>query len=342
MSTDFAELEGKYDGLYAPRFEVQVGETTYTEADGLVTELEVDTIVDGADRCSFVLGAPFDPATGALAGVDWNQIAVGSGLLVSIGYADRLEPMFDGRVSSVRPAFSTDGPPAVEVNGYDRSYAMTHETRSRSWDETTDSDVVSDVVSAYEFAEVTVESTNVVHRKLFQESESDYRFLVRLADRNGFELFSRNGALAFRPPPYDADPVVTLQYGQSIGAFTPEFADETQVGTVEVRHWDPANKREIVGTAENPAGGDATRVFRLPVASKEEADREAVAALDRLRNRTVSGSGESVGLPEIRAGETIRLENIDMFTNVYYVKGSIHRVSDSGYSTSFEVTERSL
>ena len=338
---DFAQLGEKYDAFYAPRFDVQVGDTTYTEAQGLVTALEVDTAVDGADRCSFVLGAPFDHARGELVGLDWEQVAVESPLVVRLGYGDRLEPLFDGRVTSVRPEFSTDGPPAVEVNGYDRSFAMTRETKSRSWDETTDSDVVSDVVSAYEFAEVAVEPTEVVHRKRFQERESDYRFLARLADHNGFELFSRNGTLAFRPPPYDAEPTVTLRYGQSLGAFSPEFADETAVGTVEVRHWDPAGKREIVGTAANPVGGDAVRVFRVPVASKEEADREAAAALDRLRNRAVSGDGESVGIPEVRAGDTIQLENLDIFTNVYYIERATHRVSNTGYTTSFEVTERS-
>ncbi|MDS0301124.1 contractile injection system protein, VgrG/Pvc8 family [Halogeometricum sp. S1BR25-6] len=337
----YAELEERYDGFYAPRFEVRIAEQTYTEAEGTVTALEIDTVVDGADRCSLLLDAPFDPERGALEGMNWDDIAVGNTLVVAIGYGDRLKTLFDGRISSVRPEFATDGPPAVEVNGYDRSFAMTHETKSRSWDETTDSDVVEDVVSAYEFTEVTVDPTGVVHRKRFQERESDYRFLVRLAERNGFELFSRNGALAFRSPPYDADPSVTLAYGQSLAAFMPEFADRGEVGTVHVRHWDPANKREIVGTAENPAGGDAVRVLRLPVASKEEADREAAAALNSLRNRTVRGSGESVGIPEIRAGETIELKNIDMFTNVYYIQSATHSVSNSGYTTAFEVTERS-
>jgi hypothetical protein len=338
---EFAALREKYDGFYAPRFEVTVGEETYTEADGVVTALEVDTAVDGADVCSFVLGTPFDHARGVVEGVDWGQVAVESPVVLRVGYADRLETMFDGRVSSVRPEFSAEGSPAVEVNGYDRSHAMTKGTKSRSWDETTDSDVVSDVVSAYEFTEVTVEPTEVVHRKRFQESQSDYRFLVALAERNGFELFSANGALAFRPPPYDADPAVTLRYGESLATFAPEFADEAEVGAVQVRHWDPANKREIVGSAENPAGGDATRVIRTPVASKEEADREAAAALDRLRRHAVSGSGSSVGIPEIRAGETVTLENLDTFTNVYYIERATHRVSESGYTTAFEVTERS-
>jgi hypothetical protein len=337
---EFSTLRERYDGFYVPGYEVRVGAATYAPGDGVVAEVTVETAVDAVDRCVVVLAVPFDRAAGRFPELDWDDVAVGETLSVSLGYGDRLVPLFLGTVETVRPAFPADGPPTVEVSGFDPSYAMTRGTRSRSWDERTDADVVADVASAYEFATVETEATGVTRRKVFQEAESDYRLCERLAARNGFELFARRDALYFRTRPYDAEPVVDLRYGESVTSFAPEFGDVAAVGEVVVRHWDPAAKREVVGTAENPEGGAERRVLRLPVASREEAEREAAAALERALAGTVGGTGETVGLPELVAGETVSLDGLDVFTNVYYIVRSTHHVNDSGYTTSFEVTER--
>jgi hypothetical protein len=337
---EFSALRERYGGFLVPAYEVRIGGATYAPADGVVADLTVETAVDAADRCAVTLAAPFDRATGRFERLDWDAVAVGESLSAAVGYGDRLVPLFVGTVESIRPSFPADGSPTVEVSGFDPSYAMTRGTRSRSWDDRTDADVVADVASGHEFASVETEATGVTRSKVFQEAESDYRFLARLAERNGYELFARRDALRFRARPYDAEPVVGLRYGESVTSFAPEFGDATSVAEVVVRHWDPAAKREIVGTAANPEGGAERRVLRLPVASREEAEREAAAALERALAGTVGGTGETVGLPELIAGETVSLDGLDVFTNVYYILRTTHRVDDSGYTTSFEVTER--
>lgn len=329
----------KYDDFYAPRFVVRVGNEEIREFDGVISALSVDTILDGADRFSFTLAGQFDHEARRFTGIDWDQYSSGTEVRIRMGYENLQEPALVGRIQSVRPDFPASGEPTVEVSGYGLLHDMTRGTNSNSWDETTDTAVVREVASEYAFDRVVVEETGTTRRKVIQDDQSDYRFLKSLADRNGFELFGDRDTLYFRAPKHDRTPEVTLQYGESLGSFSPEFNDAAQVQTVEVRHWNPKTKEEIVGSAERDRGSGKT-VLRRPVESRDEAEAVARAELDRLAEGLIEGNGETVGLPEIRAGTVLRLEGLgDMFTGTYYVQQATHGIGSSGYETSFDVSE---
>lgn len=333
------EFRRKYDDFYTPRFDVTVGDETIRESHGVISTLAVDTIIDGADHFSFTIEGTYDNESRRFS-TDWDQLSADTRVQIRMGYGDNREPVFVGRVQSVRPEFPTDGEPGVEVSGFGLLYDTTVGTNSRSWDEATDSNVVRDIASDYEFDRVDVEETGTTRRKIVQENRSDYRFLKGLADRNGFELFADRETLYFREPKDDRSPEVTLQYGNSLVSFTPERNEADQVQTVEVRHWDPGRKQEIVGAAERDFGS-GTKVVRTPVHSRDEAEEIAQAELDQLSEGMIRGTGESVGLPELRAGTTLRLEGLgDMFTGIYYIQQATHWIDNSGYGTTLEVTER--
>lgn len=332
-----------YSELFGPRFDVDVDGETFRDADGVISDLVVETVVDGADHFSFTLNYRFDLEDREFSGLDWDLFRTGAKVEVAMGYEDRREPMIVGRTTSVRPHFPSEEGPTVDVSGYGLLHDMTRGTRSRSWDETTDSDVAREVASSYDFDELDVEETGVNHRKIIQDDENDYRFLKALADRNGFELFARRDTLHFRAPKYGSDPTLTLRYGESIRSVSPEINDAEQVAEVEVRHWDPKEKKEIVGSAERDGARTGKEVLTVPVRSREEADRVAEAALDRISEGLVGGNGEIVGDPTLRAGETLRLEGLgSRFTGTYYVEGATHRMGSSGYTTTFQLKERAI
>ncbi len=352
-------LSERYGGFNTPRFEVRVDDETFRESDGMISGVEVETTLDGADRFSLTLSYPFDHAEGRFDDLDWGRFSTGTSVKIWMGYGDQLgpepaengsssEPVFVGKINAVRPEFPEQGGPTVDVSGYGLLHEMTRGTRSASWDGRPLGEVVTEIAADY-FGErnVTVTDADVRSEKLIQENQNDYRFLESTANRYGFELFSRPGAFHFEARnARDAeirrnDPTVTLRYGESLISFSAEINDSDQVGAVEVRHWDPAEKREIVGSAERENGGTGKNVMRIPVRSRDEADRRAEYELERISETFVQGDGETWGIPEIRAGETIQLDGVDdMFSKTYYVKRATHRMGSSGYRTSFEVTER--
>ncbi|WP_152042263.1 phage late control D family protein [Salinigranum salinum] len=331
----------KYRGFYTPRFTVGVGSTTFTESSGVISDLSVDTAVDRADRASFTLNYPFDHETGEFDGLDWTAFEPGVDLAVSMGYADELEPLFVGRIQSVEPTFPSGEGPTVRVSGYGLIHEMTRGTRSRSWDDATDSDVAREIASDHGFTDLTVESTDLERPKIIQQGQSDYSFLEGLAERNYFELFARRDAFEFGPPRQRSEPIATLRYGESLDSFSPTINRAEQVGTVVVRGWDPATREPIVGRAEHGESSAAgTRVLEIPVGSTEEANRIAEADLNRTLQGEVEGSAETVGLPEIQAGEWVRLEGTgERFTGNYYVESATHTLGASGYRTTFQITE---
>jgi phage protein D len=57
----------------------------------------------------------------------------------------------------------------------------------------------------------------------------------------------------------------------------------------------------------------------------------------------VQGSGESIGLPEIRANTLIELTGMGKpFNKKYYVEQSTHTISTSGYRTTFKIKDPTI
>lgn len=335
-----ANQQLKLEQGYAPRFEIDVGGVMIDEADGIVSELEVDTTLDGADYFSFRLNDTPDREQAAFTRLEWEEFELGTNVEIAVGYVDPLEPVFVGRVTSVRPEFPREGGPDVTVSGYGLLHELTRGTNCRSWDETTDRAVVRDVASDYDLS-LDIEDTGLRYRKVIQDRESDYHFLIERADRVGFKLFTRLDTLYFRAPSYDSDPTTTLRYGDSLSSFSAELNGSEQVGTVRIRHWNPSAKEKIVGTTEGVGPSGTTKVVRVPVESTAEANRIAESVASKLAEGLIHGRGEMMGSPTVRIGETVRIEGLGgRYTTDYYVQQVTHRIDSNGYSTTFEVTER--
>lgn len=337
-----AALRQKYGDFRVPRFELTIGSQTIEETDGRVSKLKVDTTVDGADHVSITLSPRFDRKQGSFTDHDWSDIEVGTSVSAKLGYTNAKEPVFTGKVTKVNPTFPKDGLPSVTVTGYGLLHELSRGSKNRSWDEVTHSDVADEVAGEYSFDDTDIDETGVTHPKVFQQGQSDLALLRGLAKKNGFQCYARRRTFIFKPPAYRSDPVASLSYEGALTTFTPEYSLADDVGTVEVRHWDPSKKKEIVGTAERDIGS-GTEIVRRPVRSADEAEQVASGILSEIADGTVSGRGETVGIPEIVAGNTLELSGLgSRYSKTYYVTKATHTVSSTEYRTSFDVKERKI
>lgn len=349
------ELQEKYDDFYAPRFRVEVGNRTFTDATGVLSDLSVDTTMDGADRFSFNVNYPFDHSSGSFVGFEWDEFAPGTSVKMWISYGEQLDPepptsqpeadpALVGKISSVKTDFPSGGTPSIGVSGFDLLHEMSDGTKERKWEETTVADVVKDVASEYFGKKVDVDETGLKPNSIVQDNKTDLEFVSKeLGETYGFEVFVSRDTLYFKTRDdrrRPGTPIATLRYGESLSSFSPEVNDAEQVKTVEVRHWDPASKDEIVGTAEQEEGSGKL-VLRRTVGSEDEARTIAEAELNRVVDSFVTGSGETLGIPELRAGVTVRIEGVTgRFTGNYFVEQAAHSLGGSGYTTSLQMTER--
>lgn len=375
MSLTIAEIEPRRDNFYAPAFDIAVsGQSLVRDLRLEVASVQVEQVLDGADRFSFVVNNAFDitrrdfikVASGTLP----ELFAFGAQVEIRMGYGDRsgLTLVFTGLLTEFATSFPSSGLPQVTISGYDHAYRLTKGAQSKNWENKKDSDVVRQIAQDYNL-EPHVEDTRVVHPKIERSQESAWQFVSRLARRNGFEFFIVQKALFFRAPANDKQGDVELVWGRGLVSFSPEINLSEQVTQVEVHGWNIQTKKPIVGRARkgDEPGRDRARPsgrtrasgaeylqkvvkkdegvlrVRQPVFSQQQADQYARALLKRRAEGFVGGRGESIGIPEITPNANVTLRGLgDLFNTTFYIHQATHTVDTSGYRTTFQVKDTTI
>lgn len=202
-----------------------------------------------------------------------------------------LQRLFEGYVTHVRPHFETlESNCYLELLAMDAAVLLDAEERIAAWPNTKDSDVVTDVLSAYQLT-VEAQDTPVVYdedRQQLVQRATDWRFLQQLAARNGACLYfewddaQQQVVAHFAPPDLDATPqpdVALLQEQSSLN-----WADLQLVATGPVR-W--------TGAALDPIAKRIVRGDGTPALSLLGADDAPAAVAEGLR---AAGAQASVAL----------------------------------------------
>ena len=80
-----------------------------------------------------------------------------------------------------------------------------------------------------------------------------------------------------------------------------------------------------------------------PVFTQREADELARAILLERSKDLVKASGTCIGLPDLRAGQRIKIGGLGArFSGEYFVTDTTHTINDSGYITKFNVRREDL
>lgn len=327
-------MAATYPDSHAPRFVVEIGSESFQEYSNHVATVAVETLVDGADHCRIVFTSPYDHETQSFPDLDLDDFDPGTEITISMGFGSGSgAQLFDGAVETVEPEFPANTPPLVVVTGYGHTRRLMRGSESRSWHGKPISTIVDDVASDY-FEEIAVDADQITPQTVIQDNRSDYRFLNRIASKYGFEFFSTNGTLYFQPRHAireTGDPQVTLTYGETLESFSTR-EQAARHGLVEIRYWD--REEQSVVTAQEGDEGEAEGekdVYRINVDSQSEAQELARAKYHRTR---IEGEAKTFGIPELVAGEHVRIEGVASYTGKYYVTESSHRIDETGYNTT--------
>jgi hypothetical protein len=370
-----AAFEKTYGDFYVPTFVVKVGgEDLVRDLFLAVTKVEVDLKEKVAGRFSFSVGSAFDwEAREFVAGRGEQRVdlidlfSFGDPIEVSIGYGEpaRLKPMLSGIITELGTSFSEGGTPELTVSGYDGLYAMSTGKATRRWETATDSDAVS-AIAAKNKLSAKVTSTKPIRERIDQNAQSDLAFIEQLAGRNGMTFYVRGKTLYFGPRNNDKSDVVELAWGEGLSSFSPTANLAKQLTEVQVRGWSAAKGGAVVGRARRgeesgheggrKSGGERTATafatafgkqpvytVRAAVRDQADADARARAILEERAQDFVTGEGKCIGLPAIMPDVNVALTGLGRaFSKTYYVKGAVHTLDGSGYSTRFQVEETVL
>ena len=302
---------------------------------------------------------------------------IGSRVKVAVTTTDSSspQPLISGEVTAVEADFDGTGTFTL-IRGYDLSYRLFRGCYAESYTQVTASDVAVKVARRAGLDIGTVESTSTVFDHVSQGGVSDWQFLSGLAAEIGYEVAVVDDKFQFRPPRKAADapaadggtadaadPLV-LQLGTDLLRLRSVITSAEQVAETQVRGWDTAQKKAIIGTAQartssadlpgaSPADlahlfGDPVYVASdVPYRLQAEVDVAAQAVAEQIAGAFAELDGVTRGNPRIRAGTAVSIANVGApFDGKYTVTTSRQHFDQvAGYVTQFAVTgrqERSL
>lgn len=267
-----------------------------------------------------------------------------------------LAPIVTGEITAVEADYTQELTTILIVRGYDRSYRLNREPKTRVFVQVKISDIVEQIASEAGLRP-TVEATSQVFEHIFQDNQTDLDFLQDHARRLGFEIFVDDQTLYFRKPEGNRGSV-ELSWGEELRSFRPRLTLTRQVDEVVVRGWNPKNKQKIMGqasrgnTATRIGAGDdggamATQAFssearhvvvRRPISEQGEADTLAQAILDDINSDFVEAEGTTLGNPTLLAGTIVTIGNLgNRFSGDYMVTSATHTYRQEGYRVAFRV-----
>ena len=341
--------------LYSARPEFAIdGEDSPDLAEGLLA-LAVHEDVSGLFSCEAVFGN-WGTHSGAVEFLyfDRQVFDFGRELTITMGSGDRSAQVFQGRVSGLEGRFPQQRPPELLVMAEDRFQDLRMVRRTRSFENVTLDDLVSEITSDHGLqSDVDVDSPTFL--TIAQVNQSDLAFLRERARAVDAEIWMDGDTLHAQARRRRRTAEVTLTYGQSLHecAFN---ADLTHQRTkLLVSGWDVSSREgideeadksvlgaELEGLSgaellESAFGAREDRLVHCVPQSTTEARSLAETEFKRLARSFVSGRAVAEGDARIRAGAKVTLRGLGpLFDGAFYVTDARHTFDATyGYRTHF-------
>jgi phage protein D len=286
-------------------------------------------------------------------GVDLETFKMGDTVKVSMGIDSSVD-MMTGEITSLDYTFGS--PSYIDIRGYDKLHRLRFGTMRRSFKDMKDSDIASSIASEISLT-ADAEDTGTVHSYVFQNNQSNYEFLIDRARRIGYEILVNDKTFMFRKSQEDKSPEVTLEYGKDLQSFSVQINTLTEGSEVEVRGWNIKDKEEISFTAsggsentkmsgtesgyemsESAFLASSVSIVDEVVLDSKDAEDIAKAKYNIMLKEFLTGEGECIGNPKVRAGKTIEIKGLgDRLSGTYYVISTLHSINQGAYTTTFKV-----
>jgi phage protein D/phage baseplate assembly protein gpV len=338
---------------FAPRFEVRIsGVTLAADLAEQIVSLEVETDLDLAGSFRITL------RNGDNSLLDSALLDPGKAVEIHLGYGNELVPALLGEIAAIEPSFPRDGPPTIQITGYDKSYRMRHaQPKPTRYSFMNDSVIAAQIALANGLIPV-VDPTPGLPAQTIQV-ESDMAFLKSRARRYFFDVYVEWDRLHFQfPRPQPAAHV--LEWGRNLSSFSPRISPAGTAGLQVIRSYNQELAQTIAVTAlaadfdlddlVERLGSSALDLLRSlaregilhqPVDNPLEAAELARSLLANLLEGLYEGAGSCIGLPELRAGRYITIAGVGRrFGGTYRVRKVTHRIDGNGFSTDFSITQR--
>ena len=342
ISVDGSTLD---DSQMAQVTEVVVEQSLHLPSMFVIRMLDIGS---DADRMNMAL----------LTTLDDDTFPVGGEMDISMNSQDgSYTSLIKGEITAVEVEVAQDSIPVIVVRGYSRSHRLHRGRQSRTFQNMTDSDIATQVAQDAGLT-ADCDSTSTALDYVCQHNQTNWEFLRERAALHGFEVYVDDKELHFREPQKNMTMAPEQKLSEGLRSFRLTMSSANYASGVTVRAWDPKQKQAVVGEASSGriapdlglgslsdsmgTFGDATvYVVNRPVSS-DEANDLAQAIYDNLEGSLVQAEGVCEGHPDIKPGNTIKIDGVGTrLSGSYYITSATHTYNPrNGYTTTFVVSGR--
>ncbi len=288
--------------------------------------------------------------------IDSSSLAIGKEVEIKMGAMSQrsTQSIFKGEITAIEPNFSDDGCELI-LRALDKSHRLQRSRAVKAWQQTKASDIVSELCREAGIGGSST-ATTVQYEFFMRKGETPRELIARFERDYNYRFWLENGQYKFKPAG-PAGAAVSLKLRENLISFRPRASVADVSTEVIVRGWDPKAKQEITGQQSSPqpkatkttfttntaqSAFSAAKVFESSrvVENTGEANAMAKSLGERKADSIVEAEGTAFGNTALRAGCTVKVENVGTrFGGEYVVTSVTHQYSNrSGYMTHFRVS----
>jgi phage protein D len=290
---------------------------------------------------------------------------------IQMGYMDNLTTMVKGNCTTLEPNFPSSGASTLSGRGLNVLHQLRRKQYTDNYPDKKPSEIAREISQKNDPEThdrrfpipIDIDTAALSHEDrivyISQQNQYDIDFLFQLARRQGYVVCTNadHSRLYFGPSTgATPQPLRAVTYSLKRGAtlldFKPTLNAANQVCSVTVSGFNRGTGHSFNAkvTLEN-SGIEINQdllpilqachpreevVVHEPMPNATAGRARALAILTERFKEFVTATGTSIGLPDLRAGMKIQIEEIgSRFSGLYFVTESTHTINDSGYLTTF-------
>ena len=271
--------------------------------------------------------------------------------------------IFHGRVTGLEAHFPEGRPPEIAVLAEDRFQDLRMTRRTRTFNDVSDSDVITTVANDHGLTPQVDISGGSTHKVLAQVNQSDLAFIRERARSVDAELWVEGTTLHAKARGSRGTHSVRMALGRELREFSALSDLAGQRSSVIVGGWDVSSKQGLSVEATDSAissevGNDESGVSILKNAlgerkeaiahgvpvDQQEAQARAEACFRSIARRFVTGRGTAEPNGDLRVGAAAELAGLGPLFNGKYYVAEVRHVFDGvqGMRTEFTAERAGL
>ncbi len=283
---------------------------------------------------------------------DSRSFVPGTEIEIEAGYEDTEVTIFKGIIVSHALKISGENDTRLVLECRDKAVKMTVGRRNATFQQTTDGDVIKQIVADAGLAP-DVSATTTTYGELLQHYCTDWDFILSRAEVNGLIVTTEDGKVTVKPPAVSGAAPLVVTYGDDLIEFEADLDARYQLDEATAVAWDPGTQKLIESSGAKPRTNDqgdfglselqgavVDNPWQLQTTGRYEdgALRDwASAQLSRAALARIRGRIKFQGNAKAKPGTLISCKGVgNRFEGNAFITSVHHRIASGGWTTETE------